>query len=96
MSLLKYFAKKKDSDDNLRLPDVTWTASTTLSEKDLRSANESVKSKTSICQYVRYQEEKSTMDTPQSREHKLPNMRLRMGQPELLDISHTRRVLRIT
>ena len=43
MSLLKYFAKKKDNDDNLRLPDITWTASTTLSEKDLRSANESVK-----------------------------------------------------
>ena len=43
MSLLKYFfAKKKDSDDNLRLPDVTWTASTTLSEEDLRSANESI------------------------------------------------------
>ena len=43
MSLLKYFAKKKDSGDNLRLPDVTWTASSTLSEKDLRSANKSVK-----------------------------------------------------
>ena len=42
MSILKYFARK-DSSDTFRLPDVTVSASTTLSSKDIRSANESVK-----------------------------------------------------
>ena len=40
--ILKYFARK-DSSDTFRLPDVTVSASTTLSSKDIRSANESVK-----------------------------------------------------
>ena len=43
MSILKYFAKKKDTGDNFRLPDVTISVSTSLSPKDIRSANESVK-----------------------------------------------------
>lgn len=43
MSILKYFAKKKDSCNNFRLPDVIVSVSTTLSPKDIRSANESVK-----------------------------------------------------
>ena len=42
MSILKYFAKK-DSSDNFRLPDVTVSFSTTLSPKDIQSANECVK-----------------------------------------------------
>ena len=92
MSILKYFAKKKDSGDNFRLPDVIVSVSTTLSPKDIRSANESVKplvKQLKVNKPARKvsKREKYNQYSPEQREQKLVNMQLRMERLELLDIS---------
>ena len=48
MALLKFLVKKNDSSDTLQLPSVSLCASTTLSEKNIRSANESVLKKLEV------------------------------------------------
>ena len=48
MALLKFLVKKNDSSDTLQLPSVSLCASTTLSEKDIRCANESVLKKLEV------------------------------------------------
>ena len=42
MALLKFLVKKDDGSDTLQLPGVSSCALTTLSEKNIRSANESI------------------------------------------------------
>ena len=48
MALLKFLVKKNNGSDTLQLPSVSLCASTTLSEKDIRSVNESVLKKLEV------------------------------------------------
>ena len=72
MALLKFLVKKNDGSDTLQLPSVSLCASSTLSEKDIRSANESVLKKLEVKKPTSVTRKVSTIgrsatDIPQSR-----------------------------
>ena len=48
MALLKFLVKKNNGSDTLQLPSISLCASATLSEKDIRSANESILTKLEV------------------------------------------------